>query len=163
MIPRHQTLLHIESELGGARAWAARHNVPLVWLPEQLELRVTFVQPETAEPFYLRGRVENYREVPPAWTFTDSQWTAEAQRQYFPRPAPVARGIASIFHPQPVICAPFNRLAYRYDNVAGPHSDWGGPANWLNAGASTQVRAEYIGDMLSVMHAHFAVTRGRMA
>jgi hypothetical protein len=58
-----------------------------------------------------------------------------------------------------VICAPFNRLAYT--DHAGPHGDWGGPQNWLNAGAS-QVHAETIGDMLQAIYRDFSVTRERM-
>jgi hypothetical protein len=161
VIPRDHTLIHLEDELPGAQTWAERHGDPLLWVPEALEVRVALTQPETKELFFLRGHFDDYREIAPAWTFTDAVWTAPPRQQLFPRPAPPLSGGVSVFHPQPVICAPFNRLAYRQQN--GPHNDWGGPANWLTAGRPNEVKAHYLGDMLSVMHQHFVVTRGRMA
>ena len=163
MIPREHTLIHVESELVGARAWAERHRVPLEWLPDGLELRATLSQPETGDEYFLRARVGDYRELPPAWSFTDSNWKADPIQTLFPRPNTVTSGGASIFHTQPVICAPFNRLAYKFEGVQGPHGDWGGPANWLAAGKPNEVRADSLGDMLSVIYQHFLVTRGRMA
>lgn len=161
MIPRDHTLIYIEEELLGAEAWAERHAVRLLWVPESLEVRATLTQPETKDLFFLRGRFDDYREIAPAWSFTDAEWTGAPRPQLFPRPAPPPNGGASIFHTQPVICAPFNRLAYKQHQ--GPHVDWGGPAGWLTAGRPNEVRAHYLGDMLSVMHQHFVVTRGRMA
>lgn len=160
MIPREHTRITVEDEMSGAQAWAQRHGVPLVWDPDILEVRATLIQPESAAAFYLRGRFDDYREIAPAWTFTDAEWAAEPQRQFFPRPAPLPTGGSSMFHTQPVICAPFNRLAYKQHN--GPHDNWGGPANWLTAGAASEVRAQQLGDMLSVVYRHFLVTRGRM-
>lgn len=161
MIPRNHTLIYIEEELLGAQAWAERHHVPLLWAEEGLELRATLTQPETQEMFYLLGRFDDYREVAPSWTFTDSEWTAAPRQQHFPRPGHLPAGGASVFHTQPVICAPFNRLAYKEHQ--GPHQDWGGPANWLTAGQPNEVKAYFIGDMLAVIQRHFAVSRGRMA
>lgn len=160
MIPREHTLIHLEDELPGARCWAERHDVPFLWVPESLEVRATFVQPETNEVFYLRGRFDNYREIAPAWTFTDAAWTAEPRQQLFPRPGQTPYG-ASVFHGNPVICVPFNRLAYKEHR--GPHDDWGGPANWLTAGRPNEVKAHYLGDMLGVIYQHFLFSRGRMA
>jgi hypothetical protein len=120
---------------------------------------VTLTQLETGDLFYLRGRFDDYREIPPAWAFTDFGWRADPQHAVFPKPISSPYG-SSVFHTQPVICAPFNRLAYKVHD--GPHSDWGGPANWLNAGQVHEVRARCLGDMLSVMYQHFRFTRGRM-
>jgi len=163
VIPREHTLIHVESELDGARAWADRQRVLLGWLADILEVRVTMSQPETGDQYFLRGKVDDYRELPPAWSFTDGKWKADPIKSFFPRPNALPGGGASIFHPQPVICAPFNRLAYKFEGVQGPHGDWGGPANWLAAGKPNEVRAEKLGDMLSVIYQHFLMTRGRMA
>ena len=161
MTPRNHTLIYLDEELPGAKAWAERHAVSLLWVPESLEIRLTLIQPETNDRFFLRGRFDDYRELAPVWTFMDAEWSDGTRQQLFPRPAPPPSGGASIFHTQPVICAPFNRLAYKQHN--GPHNDWGGPAGWLTAGAPNEVRAHFVGDMLSVIHQHFVVTRGRMA
>jgi hypothetical protein len=160
VIPREHTLIHVDEELPGARASAARHGVSLVWAPEGLQVRAVLTQPETNELFFLRGIFDDYREIAPAWTFTDETWTASPSTFLFPRAGTLPNGGSSIFHPTAVICAPFNRLAYAQH--AGPHNDWGGPASWLTAGQPDQVKAHYLGDMLSVVYQHFVVTRGRM-
>lgn len=161
MVPHAHTLIFVEEELPGAQAWAKRRSVPIVWIPAQLELRMTLSQPETKELFHLRGQLDNYREVPPAWVFTDETWKAEPRLQLYPKPASQSPYGASVFHTKPVICAPFNRLAYKEHE--GPHADWGGPASWLTAGRPTEVKALCLGDMLSVIYEHFLFSRGRMA
>ena len=58
-----------------------------------------------------------------------------------------------------IICAPFNRLAY--NSHQGPHSDWGGPAQWMTAGPQ-YVHAVTIGDMLQSILRDFSFSKGRM-
>ncbi len=160
MQSRDRSLIYLDEELPGCQRWAQRHGVALVWFPEELEMHVTFKQLDTEELFYIRGQFDDYRELPPAWTFTDASWAAAPQHLLFPKPIQSPYG-ASIFHTQPVICAPFNRLAYKEHD--GPHSDWGGPASWLTAGQPNEAKAHHLADMLSVLHQHFRFTRGRMA
>jgi hypothetical protein len=160
VVPRETTIIILEDELPGAQAWAGRHGVPLRWLPESLEVRVTLTQPETNEPFYLRGRFDDYRQLAPAWVFTDAGWAAEPRPQLFPRPGQSPYG-ASVLHSASVICAPFNRLAYKEHR--GPHDDWGGPANWLTAGRANEVTARHLGDMLQAIFRDLMYSRGRMA
>jgi hypothetical protein len=159
VLSHEDTLILLEDELPGAQAWASRYGVPLLWVPEGLEVRATFTQSETNDLFYLRGSFDDYRGLAPAWTFTDAAWIAEPRPQLFPRPATTPYG-ASVFHGNAVICAPFNRLAYAKHH--GPHKDWGGPTSWLTAGRPNEVKAHYLGDMLSVIHQHFRFSRGRM-
>lgn len=161
MVPTATTVLVVEDELAGARAWAERHAVPLAWEPEVLEIRATLTQPETDQLFYLRGRFDDYRVLPPAWTFTDQSWSAEPAPTFFPRLAQSPNG-ASIFitYRGPVICAPFNRLAYA--EYQGPHSDWVGPSSWLTSGAADQVKAHFLGDMLQLVFRDLVHSRGRM-
>lgn len=161
MIPIEDTIIIVEDELRGARPWAGRCNVPLAWLLHRLELRVTFTQPETKELFFLRGRFDDYKAIAPALTFSDATWEATGRTLDFPKvitpphgsPMFIAGGNGA------VICVPFNRLAYAQHG--GPHSDWGGPTNWLNAGGA-YVRAETIADMLQAIRRDFLHTRGRM-
>lgn len=159
MVAAETTILIVNGELAGAQAWAGRHSVPLTWVPERLWLLAQLVQPETNETFYLRAQVDDYRVVAPAWTFTDAAWSAEPTPYLFPRPGHTPYG-SSLFHPSAVICAPFNRLAYA--EYRGPHGDWGGPASWLTAGRSTEVKAHYLGDMLQLINRDFVYSRGRL-
>ena len=148
-------------EFEAAARWAERHSVPFEWLPVDLQLRLTLVQPETALPFFLRGRFHDYRALPPEWTFTNEKWEGTGRPAHFPKVAHSPFG-ASIFimHGQnAVICVPFNRLAYT--EHAGPHGDWNGPTSWLNAGSSS-IHADTLGDMLQAIHRDFLLSRGYM-
>ncbi len=160
MIPRRDTILIIEDELVGAVAWAGRHSIPLEWRPDDLEIRAILMQADDEQqPFYLRGRFDDYRAVAPAWVFSDKTWQSQGLPHLFPKPPANPPFGASIFHTNAVICAPFNRLAY--GEHSGPHSDWGGPTNWMDAGAQ-YVHAETLGDMLHVIYNHFRFTHGRL-
>lgn len=162
LIPAEHTRIIVESEMEAARGWAARHEAVINWLPDDLILRVTLPRPGENPPFFLRGFFADYRALPPAWTFTDEKWEATGRPVDFPKGVPTRFG-ASIFimHNQTaIICAPFNRLAYA--DQSGPHADWGGATNWLNAGPS-QIHANTIGDMLQAIHRDFCLTRERMA
>jgi hypothetical protein len=162
LVPADHTRLIVEKELEAAQGWAGRHGVEIDWLPEVLELRVPLRQPETGELFFLRGDFRDYKALAPEWTFADEKWQGGGRAVDFPKVGPTRFG-APIFmtHNQTaVICVPFNRLAYA--DHAGPHKDWGGPANWLNAGLS-QIHAETVGDMLQAVYRDFCLTRERMA
>jgi hypothetical protein len=156
MIPRDQTTLIVEDELKGAQAWAGRYAVPLDWIPDSLELRAVLTQPVTTEKFYLRGHFDDYRELPPEWQFCDESWSPAATPRNYPRPE--TPPIGSVFHTNPVVCAPFNRLAYSAHG--GPHGDWG-ITQWHSL-PQAQVKAATIGDMLAVFLLHISYTKGRM-
>lgn len=158
--PEHVRII-VDAELSAARAWAERHKSPLDWLPDALECRVKFTQPETGEVFFLRGVFDNYRAVAPEWSFVDPEWGQTGHPKYFPKPGQASFG-ASIFilhDKKAIICVPFNRLAYA--DHGGPHTDWSGPASWLNAGP-TNIQAHTLGDMLQAVHRDFVFSRGRM-
>ena len=158
--------VHVDAELPGAQAWALRHDVGLTWLPDALTLRTALVQPGSGQSFYLRGIFTEYRELPPLWTFCDEKWeTAEAQR-WFPNPpggqSQFGASVLIQHGTKGVICAHFNRLAYADAGIAGPHGDWGGPAQWLSV-RSGQTVATTLGEMLAVIYRDFQLTNGRMA
>jgi hypothetical protein len=160
MVPHLVTLAIVEEdELPATREWAARAGVDLEWDAPVLELRAVLTQQATGERFYLNGKLDGYRAVPPAWCFCDAKWGTPGQKSNFPAVGSPPGFSGSIFHSNGVICAPFNRLAYK-DN-GGPHGDWGGPAQWLKAGAG-YVHAETLADMLSAVARDLAYSRGRM-
>ena len=162
MVPRETTVAILSEELPAAQAWAARHAVPMVWAPDTFDLRATLTQPGTDEQFYLRALVDDYRELPPAWTFTDKDWTGAPSMHLFPKVerTPFRAPLFINANGLPVICAPFNRLAYSVHR--GPHGDWGGPLSWLTAGQPDQVRALFLGDMLQLIYRDFLLSSGRM-
>ena len=138
-----------------AIAWAKRREVSLV-VADALEINATLIQPETNNSFYLIGKFDSYRALPPEWKFGNENWK-EDEGVNFPANAPGA-----VFHGHKLICAPFNRLAYKDYNVKGPHGDWGGIENWLYAGGPNDVKAYTIGDMLACIWRDFVKTRGVM-
>ena len=158
MLPIEATIAMVEHELKAARAWAVRRGVSLEWCPEILELRATLPQPKSSDTFYLRGRFENYREEAPAWIFCGPDWGDNIEKRFFPRPGP-AMPFGSMLHSQPVLCAPFNRLAYK--QYQGPHSDWGGPAQWITPKGGS-IYAVTIGDMLQAIVRDVHYCEGRM-
>jgi hypothetical protein len=74
----------------------------------------------------------------------------------FPKGGTLPGGVQSIFHSSGVICAPFNRLAFA--EHAGPHGDWGGPANWLSVRRT--VRATNLAEMIAQIEAHLTSSPG---
>lgn len=161
-----RAMIVIDEELTATLAWAARKDVPLTWDRERLELRGDWEQPETGERFYLRGGFDGYRVQPPAWLYTDAGYTGVSDASLYPQLAQSPFGSPMVIkHRQQdvecgVICAPFNRLAYK--TLGGPHGDWS-MAAWASAGAAGQVRATSVPDMLARIHAEFLYSRGRLA
>lgn len=64
--------------------------------------------------FHLLVECDDYAVLPPAWHFRNLATGALDQ------PGDIPRG-GSFFHSAGVICAPWNRLAYK---PRGPHGDW---------------------------------------
>jgi hypothetical protein len=162
MISTENSRIIVEAELEAALNWSRRYDLGFEWCAHDLRLLLTLTQPETHARYHLRGTFTDYRALPPEWSFTNPEWTSVGLPMDFPNPIQTPFG-ASIFirhNLSAVICAPFNRLAYT--NHAGPHGDWGGPSNWLEAGPA-QVHAETIGDMLQAIYRDFLHTRDRMA
>jgi hypothetical protein len=168
VIPANETRIVIEPEIRGAQAWAERRGVACTWNPDALEMRTVLLQSGDSTKFYLRARFDNYRAFAPEWTFSDSTWSRAGELEDFPKPitnpAPPTASIFLKFGQGAVICAPFNRLAYK--SALGPHQDWGGPEQWMDASKKTsgnqQVCADTVGDMLQVVYRDFLLTQGRM-
>jgi hypothetical protein len=162
MIPHAVTIAVIEGEeLGPAVEWAKRKGVELRWDRAALEMRAVLSQRSTGEQYYLMGRFDGYRALPPCWDFRDVNWESPGDRRNYPAAATLPGiGGSSLFHTNPVICAHFNRLAYK--QIGGPHSDWGGPEQWLQAARGT-IRAETMADMIAVIGRDLSYSPGRMS
>jgi hypothetical protein len=163
MLPRLHSLAHVEAELPGALAWAERQGVQLLWLPEELAVHAILRQPETDLLFFLAGEFDDYRELPPIWRLCSADWKSAGSKEHFPRPLnsfPLGSCMFIVGEVGPVVCAPFNRLAYA--EYKGPHGDWGGPTQWLSA-APGHIHATTLGEMITAVHLHLQYTRGRMS
>jgi hypothetical protein len=155
MVPAAVTLAVLAQELPAAHRWAARHTWTLEADLNALRLTATTHHPGDHAELVLIGQCAGYRAVPPAWQFVDPR-TGQPTPQAFPAPGPAAGG-SSIFHTTPVLCAPWNRLAYAENG--GPHGDWATAAGWLNVRNTTQ--ATTIADMLATIDAHLRSSPGR--
>lgn len=157
-LPPAVTRAVLEHELSGAEAWAGRHGWSLRYDEGKLLLEARFPHPVDGGELCLRTDFNGYKVVPPAWWFVDAA-TGESHKAAWPAGGRLPGISGTIFHPQPVICAPFNRLAYTEHQ--GPHGDWNGPVAWLSVNGAP-VRATTIGAMMSVIDSHLSVSPGRM-
>ena len=150
----------VDGELAEAARWMTRHCVTHSWDPEVLLLKVNLAKAGTADRYLLLGRFDGYRELPPRWTFAALDGTGEEVPRNYPRVCRPQRSALCMLHGgRPVICAPFNRLAYQ--ELKGPHSDWGGPASWLSVNTGV-IRATHVADMLAILQAEVDASDGRL-
>jgi len=161
MPPMQEIVATVEHELEQATPWARRRGLTLDWEASELRLRTVLEQGETEEPFFLQGTFDSYKELPPVWEFYDADWHSSCEKRLYPakKPCPFGSSMFLTHQERPVICAPFNRLAYQ--ELAGPHSNWGGPANWRSV-EGNHVKATVVGEMLQHIRRHLRPTRGRM-
>ncbi|BFV58381.1 hypothetical protein KCMC57_up34850 [Kitasatospora sp. CMC57] len=157
MLPEQVTRAVMASEMLAITAWAERHRWTVHVDPDSQTLTAQTNHPAMAEvtPVIFHAELTGYPAVPPAWTCRDDQ--GGTPRNAFPLAGTGAGLPGSVFHPLPVICAPWNRLAYKEHD--GPHQDWGGPTQWKTA-APASTRAHTLADMLNTLRAHLAVSPG---
>jgi len=143
-------------ELPAITAWAERNAWKVTYDSVVLKGRAEVVHPHAA------GHVVVFwfdataypNEQPPAWWCGGDGKSVTTYKGDYPRPSatpPAGLPNGSIFHSNPVICAPWNRLAYSVHG--GPHSDWPALAAWKSYGAG-YTQAHTISDMLSALAIH---------
>jgi hypothetical protein len=154
LLPPEVTRAVVEAELEAIDAWVARWKWRVEVDLESLLLRFATTHPRDGKPLHLDADMTDYRALPPAWRFTRPDGTTD--RTAWPAPGHGPRG--SVLHSHPIICAPWNRLAYQ--ELGGVHDDWNGPSNWLNVAGHT--RATTVPDMLSVIRANLSDSDGWM-
>jgi hypothetical protein len=158
MVPLETTIAVVEDELAALSAFAERRGWRVTWQEQSLKILAEGPHPADQSAVRIQADVTDYRSVPPAWTFLG----LPLQSVEPPKPAPFPKadtlpgGVGSIFHPNRLICAPFNRLAYSQHN--GPHDNWGGPTGWMKV--TGHARADKLADMLAVILAHLRYSPG---
>lgn len=156
-IPGEVTVAIVDDELPGLLGYLNRHGWQVEWSPLELRLAVTGRHPKDGVPVRIVAALDGYRALPPAWTFEDPTG-GRGGASFFPRAGSIPDGRSSIFHGKGVICAPFNRLAYK--TLGGPHGDWGGPEKWLEVNVPSQVRAIRLANMFAVILGHLTASPG---
>lgn len=148
-------------ELAAATAWASRHGWTLTYDASVKRGTATATHPVTGAPVEFNFDTTAYPDrQPPAW------WCGSEQpdpRNYPAGPAETKPGFpnGSIFHGQPVICAPWNRLAYAQVVPGAPHSEWT-LASWKTM-APEYTQAHSIADMLAALDLHLGISPGMQA
>ena len=74
--------------------------------------------------FYLAVACDDYPVKPPAWHWCD----CDGLGRDLPNNTPLG---TEFLHSNGVICAPWNRLAYKTIDPRGPHAEWV-PTDWRN-------------------------------
>lgn len=158
-VPIDVTIAIVESELRAAKAYAARHGWQLGWNKEELIVFADGKHPADQTPVRWQADITSYRALPPIWACFQGAGSdgATIWKPRSPKPETLPGGVGSIFHSSCVVCAPFNRLAYK--EHGGPHSgDWGGSANWLQIRG--RVRAINLAEMLAQIIVHLNYSKG---
>ena len=164
MLPYVVSNAALKAELPAALAWANRHGIDLITqCSAELIIRAIMVQERGGERFFLQGAFDDYKELPPVWDWWDEDWSTNKGRNLSPKPVPDGTPFGSSMflerNNKGVICAPFNRLAYKgYD---GLHPEWSDPAHWMTT-APQYVTAHTVADMLHSILRDFQHTSDRM-
>src|SRR6266851_406501 len=140
-----QAVLTVEYPLLQDRARRAGWEV--TFNHESLILEVRLTHEKAGQLYILRGYLDGYKAIPPAWEFVDPDTGDEGTAAAYPEPPnPTPGGGASVFlktYPprQRVICLPCNRLAY--GEHQGPHREWT-LANWMQVSFNYQTLCEMV-------------------
>jgi hypothetical protein len=107
--------LTVAEELVALREIAANRGWPLKEL-DSLHFHLGLPARDQSK-FYLLVAGDHYKVQPPAWYWCD------AEGAHTDRLADRPQG-SGYLHANGVICAPWNRLAYKSVDPNGPHTDW---------------------------------------
>jgi len=154
-VPKAVTVATVQEELAGIEGYASRHGWTVSWDPETLRLSFEGKHPNDSTPLRVVASVDGYKALPPIWTIEDPTG-GSAKQPFFPKPGTDAGVRQSMFIDKNVICAPFNRLAYKQHG--GPHGDWGGPECWLDV--KGHIRGTTLASMFASILSHLKASPG---
>lgn len=160
MTPADVTREVVAGELPAIASWADRHGWDVTFDAVALRVAARTKHPAASGPtsgttVVFHADVAGYPAHPPAWWCGSSP----ADRGGYPAPGTAPGVSGSVFHTQPCICAPWNRLAYAAH--CGPHSDWQHLGEWKSTGME-YTQAHTLGDMLSTLRLHLQHSPGMM-
>lgn len=149
--------IHLELEMPGIEAWAARHGWKAAIDLDELTVRAEAPHPNaTNTSVQFIGEFSNYRQHPPTWKCLVIEGGSPSSA--FPAAGVISNGPpSSIFHGSKIICAPWSAGAYA--EKGGPHGDWISLNNWLSV-LPPHSQAHSIADMLSAFELHLSASPG---
>jgi hypothetical protein len=148
----------VAAEAAAIAAWARRRDWSVAIATDYASLDARSSHPVTSTVIVFHADLDDYPVIPPAWTCLDAAGTISPAA--FPVGGQRAGVPGSIFHPNQVFCAPWNRLAYGVHG--GPHPDWSDLAAWKSVG-SDMTQAHTIADMLNSIALHLSASPGTAA
>lgn len=165
LLARQVVLAHLKDEIARALRWASHHHLEHTWNEDSLTFMVRLEghanDAGDREAYLLTGIFDDYRVLPPTWRFLDPRTGEDTGNTGFPHPGSFPGG--SVLHSNGVVCAAWNRLAFKTaENPTGVHEDWGDLAGWEKVG-STYTQARTIPDMLARLRAEVALSPHRLA
>lgn len=112
--------LSVEEEIKPLKQIADCKN----WVIKRLDIPgfVLGLQARDQSQFWVRCHCDGYPAIPPAWHWFNPESDEVDQL----KDTPIG---GQFFHSAGVICAPWNRLAYKSEDPRGPHNDWS-IGNW---------------------------------
>jgi hypothetical protein len=157
VLPALVTRAQLEVELPAIMVWGDRVGWRVNVESASRLVTACTVHPVVGLPLHVRVDCRNYPSIAPAWRFLDQ--AGESPRSAYPAPGQRAGINGSIFHGNGLVCAPWNRLAYK--DYGGVHADWGAFTAWKTA-APTYTQAHTIADMLQTLSVHLIASPGMM-
>jgi hypothetical protein len=156
--PPSFTRATVAAEQDAIVAWAERFGWTFAIDPDGLVLRAGTMHPRLDRAIEVKAALAQYPALPPAWRFV-TPGSDDSPASAWPAPGTMGGVSGSIFHTNPCVCAPWNRLAYQAHG--GPHDDWT-MTSWreITNGLS---KADTLADMLDQIHQHLAVSPGMQA
>lgn len=148
----------LKSETPSISKWAAENSWKVEVNLDELSLEATTVHPNlSGVQVRFHADLSGYPALPPLWRCRNE--TGDSPREAYPSGGgSIPNGpTGSIFHNQPVICAPWNRLAYV--ELSGPHQDWIDSSHWKVV-APSYTQAHTIADMLATLQLHLCASPG---
>ncbi|HUE85101.1 MAG TPA: hypothetical protein VMO26_03410 [Vicinamibacterales bacterium] len=156
------TRAYIEAELPAVEHFCRRHGLgwtcDLEHLRAELTLRGPGANEATLEEYLAMADLTKYRAMPPWWRMVDPRTKKEIGPAGLPNPTRTAFP-SSIFHGSGVLCAPWNRGAYK--QMGGPHDNWGDASAWEQVRGTTI--ALTLGEMVDRIYRETQESRGRLA
>lgn len=110
-----------QQELERAKVIAKTAGFTLEADPDALAIRAKFTAHD-GEPYVLVGEFDDYKAQPPLLDFEEFDTGKRGTHRAYPW-----SDYDSFFHPEPIICAPFSRKAYKK-----VHTNWQ-LAGWMNS------------------------------
>jgi hypothetical protein len=145
----------VDIETPAIDAWCGRKGWTWRIELDELQLRAARYHPSTGRLVEVRAALEGYPALPPTWLFV-VPGTDESPKHSWPAPGAQPGVSGSVFHTNPCLCAPWNRLAY--GDHGGPHGEWT-MTSWRQA-AGDYTKADTLADMLDQIHQHLAASPG---